>query len=104
VHLNYKSLSLLNSNEMVVGMPSIKIPEQAYGTCLIGKQTILAFNSSLPMRATHVLNVVHSDVCGPMHVPKYGGNRYFITFVDEFSRMMWLYVMKTKNEAFEIFL
>jgi hypothetical protein len=86
---------------MVVGMPSIKIPEQACSTYLFGKQSRIAFNSSLPMRATQVLNVAHSNVCGPMDVSTYGGNRYFITFVDEFSRMMWLYVIKAKSEALE---
>jgi hypothetical protein len=49
---------------MVVGMPSIKIPEQACSTCLIGKQSRLAFNSSLPMRAIQVMNVVHSNYMG----------------------------------------
>jgi hypothetical protein len=38
-----------------------------------------------------------------MDVSTYGGNRYFITFVDEFSRMMWLYVIKANNEALEMF-
>jgi hypothetical protein len=81
-YLNYRTLSQLNSNERVVGIPSIKISEQACGTCLIGKQTRLALHSTLPMRATQVLNGVHSHVCRPMDVSTYDGNRYFITFVD----------------------
>ena len=32
-----------------------------------------------------------------------GGNKYFVTFIDEFSRMMWLYLIKAKCEVFSVF-
>lgn len=54
-------------------------------------------------RAADVLEVVYSDVCCPFEVPSLGGNKYFISFIDEFSRMLWLYLLKTKKEAFELF-
>jgi len=47
--------------------------------------------------------VVHSDICGPIEVPTYSGNRYFITFVDEYSMMLWLYLIKAKSDALEVF-
>jgi transposase InsO family protein len=50
-----------------------------------------------------LLGVVHSDVCGPFEVPSLGGNKYFIYFVNETSRMMWLYLIKANNEAFDVF-
>jgi transposase InsO family protein len=50
-----------------------------------------------------VLNIVHSDICGPFDVLSTGGNKYFMTFVDEYSRMIWLYHIKTKSDAFEVF-
>ena len=55
------------------------------------------------MREKHVLNVVYYNICGPIEVPTYSGNRYFITFVDENSRMLWLYLIKAKSDALEIF-
>lgn len=55
------------------------------------------------MRAADLLGVVHSDVCGPFEVPSLGGNKYFVSFVDEYSRMLWIYLIKTKGEVFEIF-
>jgi len=64
---------------------------------------MLAFKSELKMRAKHVLNVVHSYICGPIEVPTYSGNRYFITFVDEYSRMLWLYLIKLKSDSLEVF-
>jgi len=46
---------------------------------------------------------VYSNVCGPLEVPSFGGNKYFISFVDEFSRKTWLYLIKAKIEAFDMF-
>ena len=36
-------------------------------------------------------------------VPSLGGSKYFITFIDEFTRMIWSYTIKLKSEALEIF-
>ena len=50
-----------------------------------------------------MLGVIHSDVCGPLKVSSMEGNKYFVTFIDEFSRMMWLYLIKAKSEVPPIF-
>lgn len=47
--------------------------------------------------------MVHSDVCGPIEEESLGGNRYFLSFVDEHSRMMWVYLIKTKSEVLNVF-
>ncbi|GAU30142.1 hypothetical protein TSUD_360350 [Trifolium subterraneum] len=102
-HLNFKSLSMLNSKNMVLGLPSVIAPVDTCTTCLLGKHPRSSFKSNLPMRSSEVLNVVHSDICGPIDVLSTGGNKYFITYVDEYSRMIWLYHIKAKSEAFEVF-
>lgn len=88
---------------MVEGLPKINVPDKVCERCIISKQPRNSFKSHLPMRAAGLLGVVHSDVCGPFEVPSIGGNKYFVSFVDEFSRMMWLYLIKTKGEVFEVF-
>ena len=55
------------------------------------------------MRASSVLGVMHFDVCGPFEVPSLGGNKYFTSFVDEHSRMMWLYLIKAEDEVLSVF-
>lgn len=55
------------------------------------------------MRAADLLGVIHSDVCGPFEDPTLGGNKYFVTFVNEYSRMLWLFLIKAKSEVFDIF-
>ncbi|GAU42392.1 hypothetical protein TSUD_296900 [Trifolium subterraneum] len=102
-HLNFKSLSMLNSKNMVLGLPSVIAPVDTCTTCLLGKHPRSSFKSNFPMRSSEVLNVVHSDICGPIDVLSTGGNKYFITFVDEYSMMIWLYHIKAKSEAFEVF-
>lgn len=81
----------------------MKISGKSCSICLVGKHSRSSFKSELKMSVKHVLNVVHSDICGPIEVPTYSGNRYFITFVDEYSRMLWLYLIKLKSDALEVF-
>lgn len=50
-----------------------------------------------------MLELVHTDVCGPMNIPFHGNNLYFILFIDDFSRMTWVYFMRQKSEVFSIF-
>ena len=68
-----------------------------------GKQPRLPFTSEVAPRAKHALGVVHSDVCGPFPVPSLGGNNYFVSFVDEFTRMTWVTLIKFKHEVFTEF-
>jgi len=102
-HLNFKSLHQLGSKCMVSGIPIIAVPRKICEVCVAGKQTRNSFQPQLSTRSKDVLEVVHSYVCGPFESLSLAGNRYFITFVDEFSRMIWLYVIKLKCEVFEIF-
>ncbi|WVZ15014.1 hypothetical protein V8G54_012580 [Vigna mungo] len=87
-HLNFKNLKHLGEKNMVTGMPKITIPESVCDSCLAGKQTRKPFKSLIRMRAKDCLEVVYSDICGPFEVPSLAENRYFITFVDEFSRIV----------------
>ncbi|KAJ9567606.1 hypothetical protein OSB04_003572 [Centaurea solstitialis] len=54
-------------------------------------------------RATDLLEIIHTDVCGPFSHVARGGYRYFITFTDDFSRYGYVYLMRHKSETFEKF-
>ena len=54
-------------------------------------------------RASDLLGLIHTDVCGPMSSIDREGFRYFITFTDDLSRYGYVYLMKHKSEAFKIF-
>jgi len=102
-HLNFRSLNQLVDKDMILEVPKLKIPHKVCDTCLICKQPITAFNYSTAHRSKEILNVVYSNVCGPLEVPSLGRNKYLISFVDEFSRKIWLYLIKAKSDAFDIF-
>ena len=54
-------------------------------------------------QATDLLEIIHIDVCGPMSVEAHSGHRYFVTFIDDLSRYVYIYLMKHKSETFEKF-
>ena len=54
-------------------------------------------------RVKEVLYVVHIDLCGPMSTSARGGYKYFITFIDDYSRYGYIYLMCHKSEAFDKF-
>ncbi|GJU80226.1 retrotransposon protein, putative, ty1-copia subclass [Tanacetum coccineum] len=71
-------------------------------SCLSGKMTRKSFPHR-PERATDLLGIIHTDVCGPLrHVSKQGAS-YFITFTDDYSRYGYVYLLKHKHEVFETF-
>ena len=55
------------------------------------------------VRANNLLELIHFDVCGPMSTSARGGYRYFIIFIDDYSRYGYVYLMKNKSEFFEKF-
>ncbi|KAJ9565872.1 hypothetical protein OSB04_001838 [Centaurea solstitialis] len=71
-------------------------------SCLSGKMTKQTFNKENE-RATDLLEIIHTDVCGPFSHVARGGYRYFITFTDDFSRYGYVYLMRHKSESFERF-
>ena len=54
-------------------------------------------------RATNLLGLIYTDLCGPMNIAARRGYVYFITFIDNFSRYGYIYLMKHKSESFEMF-
>ena len=75
------------------------VPLNSCDYCLFGKQHRVSFCRS-STRKSNVLDLVYSDVCGPIKVESLGSNRYFVTFIDDASQNVWVYVLKTKTKYF----
>ncbi|RVW52634.1 Retrovirus-related Pol polyprotein from transposon TNT 1-94 [Vitis vinifera] len=71
-------------------------------SCLEGKMTKRPF-SAKGERAKVPLEIIHTDVCGPLNVKARGGYEYFVTFIDDYSRYGYVYLIQRKSEAFEKF-
>ncbi|KAM2467223.1 hypothetical protein PS1_009053 [Malus domestica] len=102
-HLNMTSLQNLQKDEMVQGIPKM---DQCNETCegrVFGKHHRDSFEARKAWRATKPLEFIHSDVCGPIKTTTICGNRYFLTFIDDYSRMCWVYFIRFKYEVFTIF-
>jgi transposase InsO family protein len=102
-HLNYNSLTLLSQKNMVFGLPTIEKKHGVCEGCLLGKHHRQPFPKEGAKRAKEVLELVHTDVCGPMNTLSHAQNRYFILFIDDLTRMTWVYFMRQKSEVFVIF-
>lgn len=102
-HLNAKSMRVLK-NKLATG---ICFPDSELKKCLPcvkGKKSQRTFNSlESTKRAEAKLELVHSDVCGPMRVESFQRNLYFVTFTDDYSRMTFCYFIKSKDEVAECF-
>ena len=88
---------------MIHGLLAIEALEHVCEACTLGKQQRNSFPSGVSRRAKEPLQLVHTDICGPLETPSLGGNKYFITFIDDFSRKLWVYCIKEKSAAFTIF-
>jgi gag-polypeptide of LTR copia-type/Integrase core domain/GAG-pre-integrase domain len=101
-HLNINVLKLLNQKNMVYGLPELG-ELGLCEACVYGKQSKLAFPKDKAKRVTRLLELVHTDLCGPMETPSFGGSKYFLLFIDDFSRMSWVYFLQNKSETFNCF-
>ena len=68
--------------------------------CVIGKKTMVKFGT-----ANHdTREILECDIWGPTKTASIGGSHYFVTFVDYFSRRVWVYTMRANDEVLEIFM
>ncbi|KAL0433500.1 UNVERIFIED_CONTAM: hypothetical protein Slati_2684300 [Sesamum latifolium] len=87
------SLSLVVSNHVRIDL------KHCYFVPSMGKMTKKPFVGQSAI-ANGLLDLVHTDVCGPLSVPARGGFSYFITFTDDHSRYGYVYLMRYKSKAF----
>ena len=103
-HVNYGSLLLLQQHNMVQDMSFLEMPpKHVCEGCVLGKMQRFAFPKDGSARATQKLQLIHSDLCGPMRTPSIGSSLYFVTFIDDFSRFCWVYPLKEKSGVFAVF-
>jgi hypothetical protein len=97
-HLHYKALPSVS--KMVTGLLEIQAkPDGVCKGCAQGKNVKHSFPSS-DSRAKRVLDIVHLDVCGPMSTTSLRGYVYYVSFIDDYSRKTWIYLLKAKNKVF----
>ena len=94
-HIGVKHMKKLHADGVLESLDACE-------PCLMGKMTKTPFSGTME-RATDLLEIIHTNVCGPMSVEARGVYRYFLTFTDDLSRYGYIYLMKHKSETFEKF-
>ena len=108
-HLHMKGLKILRDKDMVFVLPRNDTTNLWEGRmhlcegCIYGKQTRKSFPVGKTKRALHYLEVIHTDLCGPMQTKSLGGSIYFLLFIDDYIRMSWVYFPQHKSETFQKF-
>jgi hypothetical protein len=103
-HLNYRSLHQLCNQQMVTGLSLVSCIDGVCSSCVLDKHHWDSFDKCASWHASSPLQLVHSDMCGPLSSPCFYGCKYLLTFIDEFSRRTWVYFLKIKSEVFDKFL
>jgi hypothetical protein len=100
-HLHYRKIKELHSknvvNGLVLGNSQLRA-EQECNSCVLGKMARQPFPAS-ENSASRALELIHSDVCGPLPVKSSSGKRYFVTFIDDYSKYTHVYLMANKSEV-----
>ena len=80
-------------------LPEVKgVHLEKYVDCLVGKQNRVAFHSRTPRRRAVALELVHTDVCY-MNAPSHRGGQYFVTFIEDYNRKLWAFMLKSKDQV-----
>ena len=102
-HLSHKGLRTLQYKKMVRGLPQLPATSTECTACIIGKHHRESIPKKCQWRATQRLQLIHSDICGPISPISNSKKRYFLCFIDDFSRKAWVYLLAEKSEALHHF-
>jgi hypothetical protein len=99
----WETLARMAQDNLVDGLP---VSAERFGKagktvcepCVLGKQTRKPFPAS-SRESCGPFNLIHTDVCGPMPTKTPGGNRYFVGFIDDYSRCAVIQLLENKNQV-----
>ncbi|CAB3988289.1 Retrovirus-related Pol poly from transposon TNT 1-94 [Paramuricea clavata] len=103
-HLNFGYINKLAQGNLVTGMKYTKgETSQECEACTRAKMHQIPVPKQSSNRTTQLLELIHSDVCGPMNTDSIGGSKYILTFTDDYTRYVTVYFLKNKSEVYEKF-
>jgi hypothetical protein len=100
-HLHREALKIMQ--QISTGLPrgTLAQSDQCKG-CTLGKYAKSTFHEK-ENHASVILERIHTDVCGPFSVASTAKHRYYVIFVDDFSRKCWIFFMQKKDQTFSKF-
>ena len=85
---------------MVTGLLMVSCKDGVCSGCVLEKH----HGDSFDKHASVPLELVQSDLCGPLPSASFFGFKYFLTFIDDYSKCTWVYFLKIKRKVFNMFL
>ena len=101
-HCHVQRMLEMKKKEMTRDFSMIAADLPNCDACQFGKQNRLPFPKS-SWRALQKLQLIHTDVAGPQRTLSLKGSRYFILFIDDYTRMCWVFCLKYKSEVAGVF-
>ena len=89
---------------MVIGLFMVSCKDDVCSSCVLTKHHRDSFDKRASWHTSVPLELVHSDLFGPLASPSFFGFKYFLTFIDNYARCTWVYFLKLKSEVFNMFL
>ena len=100
-HMSEKGMKTLLSKGKLPDLKNVDVG--LCEDCIFGKQKKVSFTKSGKTPKAERLELVHTDVWGPSPVSSLAGSLYYVTFIDDSTRKLWVYFLKKKSEVFDTF-
>ena len=97
-HMSEKGMKILPLKGKLLELKSINLDMcESY---ILGKQKMVSFLKTGRTLKAVKLESVHTDLWGPSPAASLGGSRYYITFIDDSNKKVWVYFLKNKSDVF----
>jgi hypothetical protein len=96
-HMSEKGLQIMSEQNLLCKDKVSKVDFCEH--CTLGKHHRLKFKIGTH-NSKEILEYIHADVWGPENTATHGGSSYFLSIVDDYSRKVWVFLLKNKNDAF----
>ncbi|GJY79193.1 gag-pol polyprotein [Tanacetum coccineum] len=101
-HLNFDTINLLLKKYIVIGLQKLKyVKDQLCSSCELSKAKMSSFKTKAVPSSKGWLNLLHMDLCGPMHVESINGKKCILLIIDDYSRYTWTLFLRSKDEILE---
>lgn len=103
-HVNFSYLRTMCNKKLLEGLPNeIESDYFKCKICIENKMHNLPFEDNRK-RGKQILEIIHTDLNGPHSIIGLNGEKYFLTFIDDYSKVVKVFVIKSKNEVFNCFM
>ncbi|GFY25161.1 copia protein [Trichonephila clavipes] len=104
-HVNNDYLVKTSKNDSVKGLPRLTDNGKTHCIpCKLAKSKRFSFKKTGAVRSKRPLELLHMDLCGPMPTESQGGNKYFLSIIDDYSRKVTVFPIRNKSDVFHTFI